>query len=164
MDRVDRQPTGATGGLNPRMETLRDTVSRTLTDADTKQNIPFTFFVPKNTTELRISLSFSPWKVDNHRNMLTLTIFDPYGWRGAGPRQGARHEVILSRTFATPGYLAGEILAGEWTVFVDTHMIMPGVPVPLEIEIVGTDEADVARPRSATEFPRSLHHGQGHQR
>jgi len=130
------------------METLRETVSHTLTDADTKQNIPFTFFVPSHTTKLRISLSFSPWKVDNHRNMLTLTIFDPHGWRGAGPRQGARHEVILNRAFATPGYLAGEILAGEWTVFVDTHMIMPGVPVPIEIEVVGMDDMEAAQPHS----------------
>ena len=130
------------------METCNFTFTRLLDASDSKQNIPFSFSVPSGTTQLTICLSFTPWMVDNHRNMLTLTVFDSNGWRGAGPRQGARHEVIISRVFATPGYLAGEIPAGEWKVFVDTHMIMPGVPVPIEIEVVGTDEPALDPPQA----------------
>lgn len=129
------------------METVRTVVTRTLTDADSKQNIPFAFSIPPNTTQLQVTLSFSPWKVDNHRNMLTPTILAPNGWRGAGPRQGARHEITLSPAFATPGYLAGPIPPGEWTIFVDTHMVMPGEPVQMELAVVGTDDSVKAAPQ-----------------
>lgn len=132
------------------METIHTTRSRTLTSEDVKQNIPFAFLIPPQTTRLKIVLSFSPWMVDNHRNMLTLTVFDPNGFRGAGPRQGARHEVILDKHAATPGYRAGEIPAGEWTVFVDTHMIVPGAPVSMELEVVGTDEEVGEAPQPLT--------------
>jgi len=142
------------------METIHETISRTLGASDSKQNIPFSFTIPPNTTQLKISLSFSPWLVDNHRNMLTPTIFDPNGWRGAGPRQGARHEVLISNTFATPGYLAGELPVGTWTVIVDTHMIMPGIPLQLEIEVVGTDERALENPQ-ASKIQKTAPRGRG---
>lgn len=142
------------------METFHETSSRTLDASDSKQNIPFSFTVPPHTTQLMLILSFSPWRVEGHRNMLTPTLFDPNGWRGAGPRQGARHEVRINNAFATPGYLAGEIPAGTWTVFVDTHMIMPGVPLQMEIEVVGTDEPALEN-RQAFKIQETAPRGRG---
>lgn len=122
------------------METFHTNFSRTLTSSDAKQNIPFSFTVPESTTQITIRLSFSPWIVDNRKNMLTLSVFDPHGWRGAGHRHGERHEVIINNVSATPGYRAGRIDAGGWTVVVDTHLIMPGVPLPIELDVAGTND------------------------
>jgi hypothetical protein len=127
------------------MDTFHITFTRTLTSADAKQHIPFTVQVPTGTTQLTIRLSYSPAMVDDIKNMLTLSVFDPTGWRGAGHRHGATHEVIITTHHATPGYLAGPIQAGEWTIVVDTHMIMPGAPCSIQLDINATNEAPSKR-------------------
>jgi hypothetical protein len=120
---------------------------QTLTASDSKKNIPFPFEVPEGTTQLTIRLSFSPWTVDNIHNMLTLSVFDPSGFRGAGHRHGDRHEVVIHQAAASPGYRAGPIPAGEWSVVIDTHMIMPGAPCPILLEVTATDEPVKGSPR-----------------
>lgn len=131
------------------MQTFETNFERTLTRNDVKQNIPFHFTVPAGTHRLSIRLSFSPWIVDDRKNMLTLSVFDPEGWRGAGHRHGDMHEVVIQEHAATPGHRAGRIVPGEWTVVVDTHLIMPDVPVPIQIQVTGTDESS---PSAATEW------------
>lgn len=129
------------------MKHVLATFERTLTASESKQHIPFTFQVPAGTTQLQLRLTFSPHKVDNILNMLTLTVFDPNGWRGAGHRHGAEHEVIIGALEATHGFRAGAIPAGEWTVVVDTHMVMQGAPCTVRLEVSVTDEPpDVQRP------------------
>jgi hypothetical protein len=86
-------------------------------------------------------LSFSPWIVDGFKNMLTLSVFDPNGFRGAGHRHGDRHEVILNEHYTSPGYVAGSIPPGAWTVVVDTHLIMPGAPCIIRLQVSASDEA-----------------------
>jgi hypothetical protein len=115
---------------------------RTLSSTDSKRNLPFQVQVPTGTTRLDIRLVFSPWVVDDIKNMLTLTVFDPSGFRGAGHRHGDDHRVTLNTQHATPGYRAGPIQAGEWTIVVDTHMIMPGAPLNLQLE-VGAMDAEI---------------------
>src|SRR5258708_18870295 len=90
------------------MQIFRQEFDRTLTSADVKRNIPFAFQVPPNITQLTIRLSFSPWKGDGRYNLLTLTVFDPDGFRGAGHRHGDVHEVILDANSASPGYHRSE--------------------------------------------------------
>lgn len=121
-------------------EILHTSFSRTLTSADVKQNIPFRFEVPAGATQLVIRLSFSPWKVDGRLNMLTLSVFDPHGFRGAGHRHGDMHEVVLDTHSASPGYTPGPLPAGEWTVVLDTHMIMPGAECPIRLDITASDQ------------------------
>jgi hypothetical protein len=115
-------------------------VTFTLTSADAKHHIPFAIQVPAGTTQLTIRLTFSPAMVDDIKNMLTLSVFDPTGWRGARHRHGTEHVVIISAQHATHGYLAGPIQAGEWTIVIDTHMIMPGEPCEIRLDISATDE------------------------
>src|SRR5919204_4322386 len=110
-------------------------IERTLTASDSKHNIPFTCLVPEDTSQLNIQLSFSPWIVDGFKNMLTLSVFDPNGFRGAGHRHGDRHEVILNEHYTSPGYVAGSIPPGAWTVLVDTHLIMPGAPCIIRLQV-----------------------------
>lgn len=113
----------------------------TLTARDFKRHIPHTFTVPENCTRLSIRFGYAPPRVGDIRNMLTLTLFDPDGFRGAGHRHGDVHEIELTaatelaRHAATPGYRPGPLPAGEWTVQIDTHMILPGADCPYTLKV-----------------------------
>jgi hypothetical protein len=137
------------------MDTFHITFDRILSSADAKKNIPFTFQVPDGTTQLHITLSFAPWQVDNIYNMLTLSVFDPTGFRGAGHRHGDKHAVVLHAQTASPGYYAKPIQPGEWTVYVDTHMIMPGPLCSIHLDITGTDETIPADAPTNASKPRA---------
>ncbi|MCJ7736204.1 MAG: CehA/McbA family metallohydrolase [Anaerolineae bacterium] len=73
-----------------------------------------------------VDFRFTPTGAHDIRNLLTLTIFDPDGFRGAGHRGGNSHQVHITASAATAGYLAGPLPAGEWMIQIDTHLIMPG--------------------------------------
>ena len=110
-----------------------------LTASDCKQNIPFEVQVPPGTTHFQVRFSFTPHMVNQIRNLLTLTVFDPSGWRGEGHRGGSTQEVIIAEDQATPGYLTGPVMAGTWQVVVNTHMIMPGPECHMQLLVSGTD-------------------------
>lgn len=96
-----------------------------LTARDCKRHIPHSFAVPAGQGRIDLRLCFAPYRVHRLANMLTLTVFDPAGFRGAGHRGGQDHLVSIGLGDATPGYLPGPLPAGEWVAQVDTHMIMP---------------------------------------
>lgn len=144
------------------METLRYMFERSLTDLDTKHNLSHTVEVPEGTRQLDVTLTFEPAQVAGFHNMLTLTIIDAAGFRGAGHRHGNRHEVRLTANQATPGFLAGAITPGVWQIVVDTHMVMPGPACSLRLEVIGQDretptpgrsEATARRPRRTPNGP-----------
>ncbi len=131
------------------MQIFETTFERSLTELDWKQNLAFPFQLPGGVTPLHVLLEYSPHEVSGYLNMLTLTVFGPEGWRGSGHRHGDRHEVILGADGATPGYLPGPIQPGEWTVEVDTHMVMPGPPCRMKLSIRADDDPEqqpAARP------------------
>ena len=97
-----------------------------LTARDGKRHIPHQFVAPANGQAIEIRLRFAPHTVHGMANMLTLTVFDPDEFRGAGHRHGADHQARIGPTAATPGYVPGSLPAGPWIVQIDTHMIMPG--------------------------------------
>jgi hypothetical protein len=105
--------------------------SDTLTATKVKRHIPHTFHVPQGCQRLHIHFHYEPPRVDKLRNMITLTLFDPNGFRGAGHRHGNTHEIMLAGATATPGYYPGPLPAGEWTVQLDTHMILSWPRLPL---------------------------------
>jgi hypothetical protein len=106
-----------------------------LTARDCKRHIPYCFVAPVGVEALEIELRFQPYRVNDINNMITLTVFDPSGFRGAGHRHGSTHLVRLEGATATPGYTPGPLPAGEWTVQLDTHMIMPGDPVRYTLDV-----------------------------
>ncbi len=122
----------------------------TLTAADVKRHIPHTFTVPAQCAKLSLHFHYAPRRASGMTNLLTLTLFDPNGFRGAGHRGGDTHTVELTPDAATPGYLAGALPAGEWTVQIDTHMVLPGEPVHYTLE-VAVEEATIDR--AATPVP-----------
>ncbi len=108
----------------------------TLTAQDVKRHIPHQFTVPPDCRQITLRLEFAPLRVDGIRNMITLTLFDPNGFRGAGHRGGNVHLVQVTPTLATPGYLAGPLPAGVWTAQLDTHMLLPGPACTYRLEIM----------------------------
>src|SRR5689334_5968929 len=92
----------------------------TLSANDCKRHIPHAFTAPADSGKVHLELRFTPATVDHIQNMLTLTLFDPNGFRGAGHRGGNSHIVEITPAAATPGYLAGALPAGEWNAQIDT--------------------------------------------
>ena len=91
-----------------------------------KQHLPFAFTMPPGATRLNIQFDYSP-KVStgqDYRNDLSLTLFDPQRARGARHNNQDRNLTITAQT-ATPGYIPGELLPGVWTVWIDTHRVLP---------------------------------------
>ena len=109
-----------------------------LTARDCKQYIRHEFAAPE-LERLEIDFRFAPERVHDIRNLLTLSLFDPAGFRGAGHRGGSHHHVTIDAEAATPGYLPGRLPAGEWVVEIDTHMIMPGDPVRYTLDVIATE-------------------------
>ncbi len=107
----------------------------TIKSSEIKTYKKITFRVPANTKSLNIKFQFTPYSISLPKEMITLTLFDTTGFRGAGHRGGNNHEVFLGETFATPGYLPGPIKEGEWTVELDTHMILPGETCNYNLDI-----------------------------
>ena len=122
------------------MLTFQKSFERTLTARESKQHIPFPVQVPPGTAQINISFAYSPLAVEGIHNLLTLSVFDPSGWRGAGHRHGERHEIVLTKDRASPGFMPGAVQAGTWTVVVDAHVVMPGPPCVLRLDVTGNDD------------------------
>lgn len=115
---------------------MQKVIQHTLTTKDAKQHIPHTFEMPKGATKLFIRLEYTPHRAtgQNYDNMLSLTLFDPEGCRGA--RHNNRDQSLTLTEFsATPGYTPGALQAGTWTVFIDTHRILPPDEIACKLEI-----------------------------
>lgn len=138
--------------------------SATLTSGDVKRHLPHIFTVPAECSRLTLRLHYAPRIAGGITNLLTLTLFDPNGFRGAGHRGGDTHEVELTPTTATRGYLVGALPPGEWTVQIDTHMVLPGEPVRYTLDVTAeTDAAVAATPaiRPMPDFSRVLNPNPG---
>lgn len=95
-----------------------------LSRADRRKHCRFDFTVPTGTTELRIRFLYRPGTVGGLRNLLTLTLFDPLGFRGAAHRWQVEQEIVLGSAAATPGFFRGPVHPGQWQVEIDTHEIL----------------------------------------
>ena len=132
------------------MQTLHRVFTATLSNQDMKKHIPFPVQVPPGTRSLSIRMSYAPHIVEQISNLLTLTVLDPAGFRGAAHRNAEVMEVVIQDKAASPGFFPGPVQPGEWTILVDTHMIMPDVPLHLELVVTGADQLDSALPTIPT--------------
>ncbi len=102
--------------------------------------LAFPLDVPIGTGSLVLRLTFVPDRVASLRNLVTLTVFDPDGFRGAAHRHDPDQRVVISRKEASPGFLRGTIQAGTWTVELDLHAVLPslrgGLDYTLEVDAV----------------------------
>ena len=106
-----------------------------LTTRDGKRHIPHRFVAPAGAGQMDIHLRIAPEGAQEMKHLITLTLFDPAGFRGAGHRGGSEHRVRIAAAETTPGYRPGPLPAGEWIVQLDTHRIMPGEPVRYWLEV-----------------------------
>ena len=99
-------------------------------------HVPHRFDVPENTGTLRLDFSFSPRHpgVGNIAHQLSISVYGPDGARGTR-HNNADQSPVISRNWASPGYLPGEIEAGKWVVEIDVHRILPPGNVTYRIEI-----------------------------
>lgn len=134
-----------------------------LTERDWKRHISHPFEVPAGATRLFIRLRFDPPIIDGVKHMLCLSLFDPAGFRGAGHRSGAQHDVVIDAANATPGYIPGSLPSGLWDAVIDTHMVAPGAPCRYTLEIHTTDEP-VAEPAPLPTVPLVRTPGRGWRR
>jgi hypothetical protein len=105
-----------------------------------KKHIPHTFTVPQGATKLLIKLEYNPHRAtgQHYDNMLCLTLFDPEGCRGAR-HNNPDQSLTITEFSATPGYRPGKLQAGTWTVFIDTHRLLPPDDIHYKLEIELTD-------------------------
>jgi len=122
------------------MQTIHQSFTAILSNQDMKQHIPYRFQVPPGTRSLSIQMTYAPQRVDEINNLITLTLLDPAGFRGAAHHHTEATQVWIQEDAATPGFLPGALQPGEWSVMLDTHMIMPGTPVQVELAIAGDDQ------------------------
>lgn len=125
-----------------------------LTPESEKMNISLAFCVPANTEKLRITYTYAPKELAGAagerlaeacllrdagefrgeypaaasflplKNLVTLSLDDPHGYRGAAHRQAPQQEHILTASEASPGFYAGKISAGEWTLTLNVHALV----------------------------------------
>ncbi|MEO8393321.1 MAG: phosphotransferase, partial [Chloroflexota bacterium] len=101
-------------------------IDGTLDTRQNKQHIAHAFSVPEGTTRLAINFDYEP-KVSEGQaegNALSLTLFDPERSRGARHNNRER-DLTITAYAATPGYTPGALQPGIWTVWIDTHRVMP---------------------------------------
>ena len=104
---------------------MRSIEKGVLGEADTKTHIAHRFALAAGVGRIRIQFLYEPaWSPGaSHPNQISISVFDPERFRGAR-HNNTNQNVIITPDTASPGYLAGEILPGTWTVFVDAHRIL----------------------------------------
>lgn len=121
--------------------TQRTRIEGSLDHRHQKQHLPFAFSVPSGATKLTIRFDYSPKISDGQSltNDLSLTLFDPDGARGARHNNRDRNLTITAHA-ATPGYVPGALQPGIWTVWIDSHRLLPSSVVTFTFDIEISDE------------------------
>ncbi len=95
--------------------------SGTLTRRANKTHVEHAIALPRGAARLSMRLAFPPGSGFGH--MVCLSLFDAGGFRGSGHRGGSSHEVVITGSTATPGYLPGPVPSGNLRVFLHAHRI-----------------------------------------
>lgn len=101
------------------------------------------FRVPEGVRAISVEYDYSPVSLGpTSLNVVDIGIFDPSG-RGLGDAHGfrgwsggKRRSFRLSRTSATPGYLAGPITPGRWNIILGPYQLTPaGTPYRVDVTL-----------------------------
>lgn len=125
-----------------------------LTPADEKTNVVLPFNLAAEAEQLKIIYSYAPKTLEGEagaraaeaclqrdadeyrpeypaaetflplKNLVTLSLDDPYTYRGAAHRQADRQEHILTETAASPGFLPGKLPKGTWRLVLNVHALV----------------------------------------
>ena len=126
-----------------------ETAGKVLPEQD-KTNIPLEFTVPEGIEKLIIDYGYSPKTLEDGekaekllaksiekylggeyraepqdfmpvKNLITLSLDDNGEYRGAAHRQADKQHHEISKDFASPGFVKGEIHSGKWQVVLNVH-------------------------------------------
>ncbi len=117
-----------------------------LSISNAKEHVAHRLALPRGASRLDVRLEHSRGPGLGH--MICLSAFDARGFRGSGHRMGtarggdAVHEVRIAADDATPGYLPGAVPAGELTIWLHAHRIVPGAPCRYQL-IVEWEEGEL---------------------
>ncbi|MGH2819326.1 MAG: CehA/McbA family metallohydrolase [Actinomycetota bacterium] len=99
-------------------------VTGSLRHEDRQRRQVFEITVPTRASRLRIEFHYGPGEIAGVHNLLTLSVFDPRGFRGAAHRWSQAQTITLDPYAATPGFLPGPIVSGRWRIELDAHEIV----------------------------------------
>lgn len=69
------------------------------------------------------------------RNLITLSVDDPLGYRGCAHRHDAQQEHCLSASFASPGFIKRAVDPGRWRIVLNCHAVVsPSCRAELTVE------------------------------
>lgn len=57
-------------------------------------------------------------------NLLTISVDDPNGFRGAAHRHPNRQHLFIRKDSASYGFIAGDVLKGKWSVTISVHSLV----------------------------------------
>ncbi len=142
---------GETTAMNKENKHVLFEIQSTITRSSTQAHIKHTFFVPEQTDAVYIDFAFDPSQVNDPSeneqiiqeahdfyeiarsgagqeepvlNVLTLSIDDPEGFRGARHYHSPVQQMIIRKMGSTPGVLNKDNQAGLWSVTVSTHALV----------------------------------------
>lgn len=130
-----------------------------ITPNDDKTNIIISFDVPENIEKMSIDYAYSPKIAENTekaidiindalekysasgdpqeylpvKNLITLSLDDSLGYRGAAHRQAECQHHEISNDFASPGFVKGEICTGKWQIMLNVHCCVCNVSYDIKI-------------------------------
>ena len=132
-------------------------IDGTLDYRQNKRHLPHAFSVPDGATKLTIHFDYEPQMSDGQAqdNALSLTLFDPQGSRGAR-HNNHDHDLTITAYTATPGYTPGALQPGIWTVWIDTHRVLPPNTIHYFFEIdISSEPVEIAAAwQTGTTAPR----------
>lgn len=100
-------------------------------------HVPHGFILPEGVGTLRLRFTHDPAHPGSGDipHQLSISVYGPDGARGTR-HNNADQSPAISTHHASPGYLPGQIEAGEWRVEIDVHRILPPGGVTYRIEVM----------------------------
>lgn len=84
----------------------------------------FESFAHEYPEEDRADMLLEHETVDSLNNLLSLSLDDEEGFRGAAHRHSPNQEIVISKDQATEGFIIGDIKRGLWRVTISAHAVL----------------------------------------
>ena len=123
---------------------MKHIIEGKLTLRDMGTNVTHRFAVPEGVGTLRFAFSHVPHHpgVGAIPHQLSLSVYGPNG--ACGTRHNSKDQnPVISKEWASLGFLKGAIEAGEWEVEIDVHRILPPGNISYRVEVSWTADETV---------------------
>lgn len=117
-----------------------------LEDADRAQEL-IQLAAPRYMEEPQLSSYLERWEqVLPLQNLLTLSLDDPHGFRGAAHRHTSDQVHRIDNAAASPGFLPGPMNAGMWRITVSVHAVVTD-HCTYELQVLGWKRGNADGPK-----------------